>query len=98
MADKYVLCRRDVGPFGERVYCAKPIKKPNPSNLCPEHLARLPFWPTGEAAPIHHCDPVSPCPVLIGAGCEGPEWFGAANREHNPTAVKNWAEAQENLL
>ena len=45
--DHYVLCRRDIGPIGEKRYCAKPIKKKNNMDWCETCLSRLPFWPKG---------------------------------------------------
>lgn len=47
MAERYVLCRRDVGEIGERPrrYCAKAIAQPNDLNWCEEHRRNLPMWP-----------------------------------------------------
>lgn len=45
MSDKIVICRRDIGEIGERVYCAKPITTPNGLNWCLECSRRLPIWP-----------------------------------------------------
>lgn len=45
----FVLCRRDVSSIGEAArFCAKPIAKPNPRNLCAGCSERLPVWPVNE--------------------------------------------------
>lgn len=46
---EYVLCRKNVADIGEPVrYCAKPIEKPNPSDLCAPHASRMPIWPVND--------------------------------------------------
>lgn len=53
MGDKIVLCRRDLGPVGEKVLCAKPITSPNTLDWCLECSKRLPIWPiTQEEATV----------------------------------------------
>jgi hypothetical protein len=50
MSDKpFILCRNDIGwPMNPKTYCSKPIIEKNIFDWCPEHLARLPYWPTGD--------------------------------------------------
>ena len=46
---RYVLCRRDLADIGATpVYCAKPIKRQNVLDWCPDCRKRLPFWPPND--------------------------------------------------
>jgi hypothetical protein len=57
MAERFVLCRRDVGPIGELRYCGKSIGKRNRLNWCEECRARLPYWPVEK--PLDSSGPTS---------------------------------------
>ena len=49
---RFVLCRRDVGPIGERDYCSKPINRAHALDWCDSCLSRLPLWPSEEVAHV----------------------------------------------
>ncbi len=47
MAEKIVLCRRDLADFGDEPrFCSKSIKTQNDSNLCDDCRKNFPLWPT----------------------------------------------------
>ncbi len=51
MAERFVLCRRDLSDFGEPMrYCAKPITKANDSDFCEDHRKNFPLWPANDPA------------------------------------------------
>ena len=58
MAEKIVLCRRDVAEIGAGVkYCARsinPRSKPNALAWCDQCRARLPLWPENENEEVVH--------------------------------------------
>lgn len=60
MADRYVLCRKDLAELGQAPrFCAKPINsatKPNAFGWCDGCRAALPYWPTTD----------EPTPALAG--------------------------------
>lgn len=53
MAEKIVLCRRDVSDFGEAArFCSKSITTPNASNLCDDCRKNFPLWPKEDAPAV----------------------------------------------